>query len=70
MENTNNSSFSRLMSVLFIAMGIFLGIYAFFANATSPDINGNTWDNSDYLNSTFWSYGPSSGDIIAALYGT
>ena len=70
MENTNNSTFSRLMSVLFIAMGIFLGIYAFFANATSPDINGNTWDNANYLNSNFWNYNPSTGDIITALYGS
>lgn len=58
------------MSILFIAMGIFLGIYAFFAHATNWTINGNTWDNANYLTSGFWSYGPSSGDIITALYGS
>gem|GEM_PF-3415615 len=37
MENSNNSVFSKLMSIVFIAMGIFLGIYAFFANATNRE---------------------------------
>jgi hypothetical protein len=35
MEKTTHSFFSKLMSFAFIAMGVFLGIYAFFANATS-----------------------------------
>jgi hypothetical protein len=35
MEKTTHSFFSKLMSFTLIAMGIFLGIYAFFANATS-----------------------------------
>ena len=69
MEQSPKSFFPKLMSILFIAMGIFLGIYAFFAHATTWTINGNTWDNMKYISSNFWSYTPSTGDIIQALYG-
>jgi hypothetical protein len=70
MEQEKQAFFPRLMSILLIAMGIFLGFYAFFANATVWDINGNSWDNSNYITSDFWTYGPSTGDIIQALYGS
>ena len=70
MEQSPKSFFPKLMSILFIAMGVFLGIYAFFANATVWTINGNSWDNSNYITSDFWSYGPSTGDIVKALYGS
>lgn len=70
MENQSKSFFPKLMSILFIAMGIFLGFYAFFANATTWSIGSNSWNNSSYLDSSFWSYGPSTGDIITALYGS
>jgi hypothetical protein len=70
MEQSSKSFFPKLMSILFIGMGIFLGIYAFFANATVWTINGNNWDNSNYITSDFWRYGPSTGDIVQALYGS
>lgn len=70
METTKNSLFSRLMSIVFIAMGIFLGIYAFFANATTWTVGAITWDNSNYLTWSFRDQNPTTGDIITALYGT
>ncbi len=71
MENTNNSILSKIMGTLFVAMGIFLGVYAFFTNAASWTLQGGiSWDNSQFLNSTFWNANPSTGDIIKALYGS
>lgn len=70
METTKNSLFSRLMSIVFIAMGIFLGIYAFFANATTWTVGAITWDNSNYLTWSFRDQNPTTGDIITALYGS
>lgn len=58
------------MSFAFIAMGIFLGVYAFSTNATSRGIGGITWDNGNYLTSTFRDADPSTWDIITALYGS
>lgn len=70
METTKSSVFSRLMSLVLIAMGVFLGIYAFFANATTRVVGFNTRDNAFYINDTFWSYTPTTGDIVTALYGS
>ncbi|MEI6774525.1 MAG: hypothetical protein WCL18_07245 [bacterium] len=70
MEQSSKSFFPKLVSILFIAMGIFLGIYAFFANATIWTINGNSWDNSHYITSDFWTYDPNVEDITRALYGS
>lgn len=70
METTKNSLFSRLMSIVFIAMGIFLGIYAFFANATTWTVGAITWDNSNYLTWSFRDQNPTDYDIVTALYGT
>jgi hypothetical protein len=38
MEQQSKSFFPKLMSILFIAMGIFLGLYAFFVSASGWDI--------------------------------
>ncbi|MEI6672112.1 MAG: hypothetical protein WCL02_01830 [bacterium] len=70
MEQEKQSFFTKIMSILFIAMGIFLGMYAFFANATTWTVGTTTWDNMNYLTSGFWNANPTSGDIITALYGS
>lgn len=71
MEKQTSSFFSRLMWIIFIAMGIFLGFYAFFADASTRTLPwGATRDNANYLNSTFWANNPTSGDIVKALYGS
>ena len=70
MEQQTKSFFPRLMGILFIAMGIFLGFYAFFANATTWTVGVSTWDNMNYIDQTFWYANPTSGDIIKALYGS
>lgn len=58
------------MSFAFIAMGVFLGIYAFFANATTWTVWGINWDNDNYLSGSFRDESPTDYDIITALYGT
>lgn len=71
MENQNNSFFSKLMSFAFIAMGIFLCIYAFSTNASNWTLQWwMTWDNAGYLSWAFWDTTPSDYDIVTALYGT
>ena len=71
MEHQKHSFFAKLMGLLFIAMGLFLGIYAFFADASSWTLPlGTTWSNSNYLSSGFWNANPTSGDIVKALYGS
>lgn len=71
MENQNNSFFSKLMSFAFIAMGIFLCIYAFSTNASNWTLQWwMTWDNTGYLSWAFWDTTPSDYDIVTALYGT
>jgi hypothetical protein len=40
MEQEKQAFFPKLMSILLIAMGIFLGFYAFFANATTRTLPG------------------------------
>ncbi len=73
MENKSSSLASKIMSILFIAMGVFLGIYAFVAKADTRTLDG--WsvlrnNATGYLDSTFRNDSPSSGDIITALYGS
>lgn len=60
------------MSFLFIAIGIFLGIYAFFVDATSRNVWGTLpWNNaSSYLSWDFWEASPTDEDVIRALYGS
>jgi len=59
------------MSFVFIALGVFLGIYAFFVQGATWNVGGITWNNmTGYLNSTFWNNNPTTGDIIKALYGS
>lgn len=72
MENKSSSLASKIMSILFIAMGVFFGIYAFFANASTWTLPlGSGWNNiTSYIDSTFWSNNPTDDDIITALYGT
>jgi len=71
MEKQSKSLLPKLMSFVFIAMGIFLGIYAFFADASNWTLAwGSWWNNDNYLSWSFWNNSPSDYDIITALYGT
>ncbi len=71
MENSKQHSlFSKFMSFAFIAIGIFLGIYAFSTNATHWNVWTIEWDNSNYLSGLFRDASPTDDDIITALYGT
>ena len=72
MEHQKHSFFAKIMGFLFIAIGLFLGGYAFFADASSWNVGSlqTPWDNSNYLNSGFWNANPTSGDIVKALYGS
>jgi len=72
MEQQSKSFLPKIMSFFFIAIGIFLGFYAFFANATNWTLPLGSGRNNTtmYLDSTFWNNTPTSGDIIAALYGS
>ena len=70
MEKTTHSAFSKLMSFVFIAMGVFLGIYAFSTNATTWTVWAIDWDNSNYLSGSFRDENPTTWDIITALYGS
>ncbi len=69
MENQKWSFFAQFMSWLFIAIGIFLGIYACFVHADTREIHGGTWDNGNYIDRDFWALSPERSDIITALYG-
>lgn len=62
---------NKISSKLFVSVLALLGIgTAVFTNATTLTVGAGQRDNMNFLSQTFWDLGPSSGNIIQALFGT
>lgn len=51
---------ARFISWIFITTAVFLSWFSFAIN----------WDNSNFIDDTFWAQSPTSGDIVKAVFGT
>ena len=61
----------KISSKLFVSVLALLGIgTAVFTNATTLTVGAGQRDNMNVLSQTFWDLGPSSGNIVQALFGT